>query len=70
MPLRVTKAIQNTPGNGVDAMTRAYNILCNISEEKFKEFCKSTKMPPGDIEAVKFKYSGQYDITRLSRGIG
>ena len=70
LPLRVAKAVHNTPGNGVDAMVRALNILENISEAKFQEFCKSTNMPVGDIEAVLLKQSGKYDVTRLAWGIG
>ena len=70
LPLRVTKAVHNTPGNGVDLMVRGLNILTNIGEVEFQSFCKQTKMPPGDIEAVEFKFSGKYDITRLAGGIG
>jgi hypothetical protein len=70
LPLRAVKAIQNTPGNGVDTMMRAYNILCNIGEPEFKDYCKQTKMPPGDVEAVIFKSRGKYDVSRLVGGIG
>ena len=70
LPLRAVKAVHNTPGNGVDKMVRALNILTNLGETEFKDYCKQAKMPQGDIEAVKFKFSGKYDITRLSRQIG
>ena len=67
---RVAKVANNQPGNGVDTMDRAYNILTGSGEAKFKEFCKATKMPEGDIEAVKFKFQGIFNINRLARRIG
>ena len=70
MPLRVAKAVNNSPGNGVDLMVRGLNILTNLGQDKFEDFCKQTKMPEGDIQAVEFKFSGKYDITRLAKGIG
>lgn len=64
------KVVARTPSNGVENMVRALNMLTNLGEEKFVEFCKGVKMPPGDVEAVRFKFSGQYDVKRLARGIG
>jgi hypothetical protein len=61
------------PGNGVDLMVRALNILMNIGKAEFESYCKQTKMPPGDIEAVLYKSKGKYktsDVNRLVGGIG
>ena len=70
LPLGVTKAAHNTPGNGVDNMVRALNILNNLGRDRFDEFCRAVEMPVQDIEAVRFKHSGEYSIESLTRGIG
>ena len=77
LALRVVKAVRNTPGNGVDNMKRAYNILSNIddpgSDVKFREFCKGVNMSAEDIDCVIFKHTGQYSREKaviMSRGIG
>ena len=70
MPIRVTKAAHNSPGNGVDLMVRGLNILTNLGESKFQDYCKQAKMPQCDIEAVRFKFSGKYNVESLARGIG
>ena len=56
--------------NGLDSMVRALNILSTLGEDKFREFCKGVRMPPGDIEAVEFKFHGKFNIGSLTRGIG
>ena len=57
-------------GNGIQNLARAYNILCNMGEDKFRSFCAAVRMPAGDIEAVRNKFSGNFDIRRLAGGIG
>lgn len=70
LPLRAVKAIQNSPGNGVDAMMRAYGILKNFGEKEFYDYCDQIRMSVEDIAAVRYKYSGSYDVNKLARGIG
>ena len=65
-----TKTVRNTPMNGVDSMAVAFKILTNSGYTKFQEYCKSVSMPPGDIEAVQFKFSGKHNIDSLVGGIG
>jgi hypothetical protein len=57
-------------GNGIDNMKRALNILTNISEEKYHEFCKATNMCDNDKEAVWNKFSMAFDVQGLAKGIG
>jgi hypothetical protein len=66
----VKRVVHPGPGNGVDLMVRALNILTNIGKAEFESYCKQTNMPPGDVEAVIFKSRGKYDITKLAQGIG
>jgi hypothetical protein len=56
--------------SSVDNMVFALGVLYDEGEAEFKAFCERVSMPPGDIEAVRFKYNGKYDVGRLARGIG
>ena len=55
---------------GIDNLVRAYNILVNVSEEKFKEFCEGVRMDPEDRERVWNKYQYSFNINQLTRKIG
>ena len=57
-------------GNGIEDMKRALNILTNISEAKFNEFCKGVQMCSNDKEAVMNKFNMTFDVQRLAKGIG
>jgi len=60
--------VQKQCSNGVDNMVRAFNILCNVSEEKFHEFCEGVNMPAGDKEAVLYKWQVGFDAKKLAAG--
>ena len=69
--LQVARTEPKRIGNGLDNMVRALNILTNISEARFNEFCAAVKMPKADIEAVRYKYEGRFpDPKQLVRSIG
>ena len=51
-------------------MFKAFDILQGNGEKAFREYCDSVNMPPGDIEAVEYKYKGVHDVSTLTRGIG
>ncbi len=64
--LQVARTPKNNNGNGLANMQRALNILTNVSEAKFHEFCKGVNMPAGDKEAVLNKFNCAYDIKQLA----
>jgi len=55
--------------NDYNNMVRAFNILCNLGEEKFHEFCKGVKLPPGDKEAAWRKYNLSLDAKTITKGM-
>ena len=55
--------------NGIQDMQRAFNILCNVGEKKFHEFCRSVGMPDNDKEAVWNKYNLRFDAKKLAKGM-
>ena len=69
MPVRAERAIQSDPGNGFEAMVHALDILKTDGEEQFRNYCRKTKMPPGDVEAVEFKFHGKYNVANLTGGM-
>ena len=53
-------------GNGLANMQRALNILENIGEARFHEFCEGVRMPENDKEAVLNKYNMAFDVNKLA----
>jgi hypothetical protein len=53
--------------NGIDNMIRAYNLLCNVSEDAFHQFCEGVRMEPNDKEAVLNKYNMAFDVKQLAK---
>lgn len=64
--LQVARTSKGKNSNGLANMQRALNILTNVSEAKFHEFCKGVDMPDNDKEAVLNKYNMVYDVKKLA----
>lgn len=54
----------------INNIHRAYNILCNVGEKQFREFCEGVRMDAEDRERVWNKYKFSFDVKGLARGIG
>ena len=60
-------------GNSIETIMRALNILTNISEAKFDEYCRAVNMNSNDKEAVLNKYNMAFRddaVQHFTRGIG
>ena len=56
--------------SNINNLHRAFNILCNVGEDKFKEFCEGVRMSSEDRERVWNKYNMSLDINKLAQRIG
>ena len=52
--------------SSVENLHRAYNILVNVSEARFKEFCEGVRMDPEDRERVWNKYNMAFNVKQLA----
>lgn len=67
--LQVVRTQPRQGDNGIGNMERALNILTNLGEEKFHEFCRGVNMPDNDKEAVWNKYNMAFDVNKLAAGV-
>ena len=61
------------PSNGMDSMAEAYDTLCKLGHDEFKQYCINHDMPMDDIQAVELRFSGKHSYEkaeRLAKGIG
>ena len=55
--------------NPVQTLHEAYRILTELGQDKFREFCESSKLSDGDIEVVLNKFNMTFNVEPLVRSM-
>ena len=63
-------AIKRIKVHSIETLHRAYNILSNLGQEKFKSYCLQVGLSKDDQEAVWNKYQGKFNVNELAGRIG
>lgn len=61
--------VRQIKNHSIDTLHRAYNILSNLGQEKFKSYCLQVGLSRDDQEAVWNKYQGKFDVQQLAQGM-